>query len=215
MDFTTWQARDRLAQFLFTGDMVDKAVSSLSGGERGRLVLARLAQQDANLLLLDEPTNHLDLPSQEVLQAALDAFPGTILLVSHDRYLINALASQVWVVSPRENRLTVHRGDYRSFLESRRLAEAQASQVAADSRREDKRPAGKNTAQAKPPRLEEVESRVDGLEAELSELARAIETAGTDREQVARLGEAYAHLKETLDAELAAWERLVRSDKGA
>jgi ATPase subunit of ABC transporter with duplicated ATPase domains len=89
------EVRDYLAKFLFTGDDVFKRVGMLSGGERGRLALACLALQGANLLLLDEPTNHLDLPSQEVLQAILAGFNGTILLVSHDRYLIDALATQI------------------------------------------------------------------------------------------------------------------------
>jgi ATP-binding cassette subfamily F protein 3 len=212
---TTPQARDRLAQFLFTGDMVDMPVRSLSGGERGRLVLARLAMQEANLLLLDEPTNHLDLPSQEVLQDALDAFPGTVLLVSHDRYLIDALATQVWTVSPGTSRLTVHRGHYQSYLESRRAAEAQADLVKSHSEDEKRDKRRKKPAQGQPRKLEEVESRVDSLESKLSELAQAIEQAGTDRTEVARLGEIYSQLKEALDAELAAWERLVRADKGA
>ncbi len=77
--------RDYLARFLFSGEDVYKPVEVLSGGERGRLALAKLALTGANLLLLDEPTNHLDIPSQEILQEVLDEFQGTILLVSHDR----------------------------------------------------------------------------------------------------------------------------------
>ena len=95
------RARDYLAKFLFSGDDVFKKVAVLSGGERGRVALAKLALAGANLLLLDEPTNHLDIPSQEVLQPVLADFPGTILLVSHDRYLIDALATQIWSVEDR------------------------------------------------------------------------------------------------------------------
>ena len=84
------QARDWLGRFLFSGDDVFRPISSLSGGERGRVALAKLALQGANLLLLDEPTNHLDIDSQEVLQGVLALFDGTILLVSHDRYLVDA-----------------------------------------------------------------------------------------------------------------------------
>src|SRR5690606_28445619 len=79
-------ARHYLAPYLFSGDDVFKEVSSLSGGERGRLALAILALQGANLLLLDEPTNHLDIPAQEVLQTVLESYDGTIILVTHDRY---------------------------------------------------------------------------------------------------------------------------------
>jgi ATPase subunit of ABC transporter with duplicated ATPase domains len=94
------QIRDLLARFLFTNDEVYRKVATLSGGERGRLALAKLSLTSANLLLLDEPTNHLDIPSQEILQEVLGQYPGTILLVSHDRYLIDALATQIWEVQP-------------------------------------------------------------------------------------------------------------------
>ncbi len=107
------QARDYLAKFLFTGDDVFKKVAVLSGGERGRVALAKLALQGANLLLLDEPTNHLDLPSQEIIEAVLADFPGTILLVSHDRYLIDALATQVWAVD--EGKLEVFQGSWSEY----------------------------------------------------------------------------------------------------
>ncbi|HEY3289411.1 MAG TPA: ABC-F family ATP-binding cassette domain-containing protein, partial [Anaerolineae bacterium] len=90
------QARNYLAQYLFRGDDIYKLISMLSGGERARLALAILALEGANLLLLDEPTNHLDIPAQEVLQEVLEQFSGTILLVSHDRYLVDRLATQIW-----------------------------------------------------------------------------------------------------------------------
>ncbi len=106
--------RDYLAKFLFTGDDVFKKVQVLSGGERGRVALAKLAMQGANFLLLDEPTNHLDIPSQEILEAVLSDFDGTILLVSHDRYLIDALATQIWSLEAR--RLEVFKGSYREFV---------------------------------------------------------------------------------------------------
>jgi ATP-binding cassette, subfamily F, member 3 len=92
-------------------------VANLSGGERGRLALAILALEQANFLLLDEPTNHLDIPAQETLQEALQDYQGTILLVSHDRYLIDRLATQIWVL--QDGRLQVHSGSYQTYLESR------------------------------------------------------------------------------------------------
>ncbi len=113
--------RDYLAKFLFTGDDVFKPVRMLSGGERGRLALAKLALQNYNLLLLDEPTNHLDLPSQEILQSVLSEYKGTILLVSHDRYLIDALATQIWDVLPDDRSLKTFAGtysEYKSYLNS-------------------------------------------------------------------------------------------------
>ena len=86
---TPADGRHYLAHYLFRGDDVFKQVADLSGGERGRLALAVLALGGANFLLLDEPTNHLDIPSQEVLQQVLEHFDGTIMLVSHDRYLVD------------------------------------------------------------------------------------------------------------------------------
>ncbi len=108
------RARGHLAQYLFRGDDVFKLVSALSGGERGRLALAILALNGANFLLLDEPTNHLDLPAREILQQVLQDYAGTILLVSHDRYLIDKLASQIWEI--RDGQLSVFNGTYRQFV---------------------------------------------------------------------------------------------------
>src|SRR5512138_407897 len=129
-----YQGREYLGKYLFSGDDVFKTVSMLSGGERGRLALAKLAMQDTNLLLLDEPTNHLDIPSQEVLQAVLDAYQGTILLVTHDRYLVDALATQIWEIDPEESHLTVFKGTYSQMREERekesaRLAAQQTEKV--------------------------------------------------------------------------------------
>jgi ATP-binding cassette subfamily F protein 3 len=114
------EARTFLARYLFRGDEVWNPVGGLSGGERGRLALALLALDGANFLLLDEPTNHLDLPAQEVLQAGLERFEGTLLLVSHDRYLVDRLATQVWEL--RDGRLEVFSGPYQAFLAARARA---------------------------------------------------------------------------------------------
>ena len=108
------KARAYLAQYLFQYDDVFKRISALSGGERGRLALAMLALEGANVLLLDEPTNHLDINAQEELQSALESFPGTILLVSHDRYLVERLATQIWLVEGKK--LRVFRGRYSEFV---------------------------------------------------------------------------------------------------
>lgn len=114
------EARSWLAQYLFRGDDVFKSVAALSGGERARLALAILALQGANFLLLDEPTNHLDIPAQEALQTMLEHFAGTILLVTHDRYLVERLATQVWTLE--DGVLEVFHGAYRDFLQAERIA---------------------------------------------------------------------------------------------
>jgi ATP-binding cassette subfamily F protein 3 len=114
---TAEAARQFLAPYLFRGDDVFKQVRDLSGGERGRLALALLALVGSNFLLLDEPTNHLDIPSQEVLQMVLEQFEGAIILVSHDRYLVNRLATQIWEL--RDGRLHLFDGSYQAFLAER------------------------------------------------------------------------------------------------
>ncbi|MEM7112307.1 MAG: ABC-F family ATP-binding cassette domain-containing protein [Chloroflexota bacterium] len=117
------EARTYLAQYLFRGDDVFKHIRDLSGGERGRLALSLLALDGANFLLLDEPTNHLDIPSQEVLQEVLELFDGTILLVSHDRYLVSRLATQIWEIVPQPDdslsQMTVFKGTYEAYQEAK------------------------------------------------------------------------------------------------
>ncbi len=121
----------------------------LSGGERGRLALAKLALQDTNLLLLDEPTNHLDIPSQEVLEAVLDDYAGTILLVTHDRYLVDAIATQIWEIDPDESHLIIFKGTYSQMKEEREkelARQAIAEAVVSDTRKKDA-PKAKSAAQ--------------------------------------------------------------------
>jgi ATP-binding cassette subfamily F protein 3 len=119
------RARNYLAQFLFSGDDVFRPINTLSGGQRSRVALARLTLQGANFLLLDEPTNHLDIASQEILENVLRRFPGTVLLVSHDRYLVQALATHIWRVDGDE--LRAYEGNYTDYL---RLREAEADRFA-------------------------------------------------------------------------------------
>ncbi|PJH64256.1 ATP-binding cassette domain-containing protein, partial [Salmonella enterica] len=102
--------RTLLGSFLFPGDDVNKVISSLSGGERARVVLAKLAMEKDNFLVLDEPTNHLDIDSKEVMENALIDFDGTLLFVSHDRYFINRMATKV--IEIEEDGVEVYLGDY-------------------------------------------------------------------------------------------------------
>jgi len=109
--------RGILGRFLFTGDDAGKSVTSLSGGEKARLSLAKLMLQKSNTLILDEPTNHLDLDSKEVLENGLDDFPGTIMFVSHDRYFINRIATKVIDISA--NGAVEYLGDYDYFIDKK------------------------------------------------------------------------------------------------
>ena len=132
------EIRNRLGAFLFSGDDVKKTVGMLSGGERARLLLAKLSMENNNFLILDEPTNHLDIDSKEVLENALIDFDGTLLFVSHDRYFINRVATQVLELS--EEGSTLYLGDYDYYLEKKAeleaLAAAQAEAVPVSSTEE-------------------------------------------------------------------------------
>lgn len=122
------QIRSALAVFLFKGEEVFKPVKGLSGGERARVLLLKLMLADTNFLILDEPTNHLDITSREALEDALKGYDGTMLVVSHDRYLINKLADKVLYLD--SDGITEHLGNYDSFLASRE--EIEAADVAAE-----------------------------------------------------------------------------------
>jgi ATP-binding cassette subfamily F protein 3 len=205
--------REYLARFLFTGDDVFKPVAVLSGGERGRLALAKLALSGANLLLLDEPTNHLDIPSQEVLQDVLADFQGTILLVSHDRYLIDALATQVWEIDEEKGRLGVFKGSYSLFsAEKQAQREAERAQIV-ENRTRFKETAPKparstSEERRRRARLEEVESMIAGLEEQLRVLTRRLENPPSESAKVQKLGHEYLRVQIELDELLEEWEQL-------
>jgi len=204
--------RDFLARFLFSGEEVFKRVSTLSGGERGRLALAKLALSDANLLLLDEPTNHLDIPSQEILQEVLSEYQGTILLVSHDRYLIDALATQIWEILPDEASMQVFQGaysQYRAYLEGEQAA-AEKTAVETKERQarraERSRPSpGEKQRRAK---LKELEDRIALLEGHLAALSSQLENPPPDPAKVQRLGGEYVRVQEELEGLIREWEGL-------
>jgi ATP-binding cassette subfamily F protein 3 len=204
------ETRDYLAKFLFTGDDVFKEVSVLSGGERGRLALACLALQGANLLLLDEPTNHLDLPAQEVLQAILADYKGTILLISHDRYLIDALATQIWEVIPAENGLRVFSGTYSEYKEFKAAQVAAAALHRARPKAEISRlrqPSGpsKMELRRRQQHLEAVEGEIARMETQLAAITRQFENPGNDSLRIQRLGQEYSRLQQDLEKKMDEW----------
>jgi len=209
-------ARSYLGAYLFSGEDVLKKVSVLSGGERGRLALAKLSLSDANLLLLDEPSNHLDIPSQETLQSVLSSYPGTILLVSHDRYLINALASQIWEIDVNEESLIVFEGSYQAYQgNALDQIEIEAPQPDLDleplENYKDVKSA-KNKAQAKDrqrtARLEEVEEQIGQLEVQLESLGKKLADPPNDPGIVASLGHDYREVENELEKLMIEWEIL-------
>ena len=170
---TETQIRNMLAAFLFTGDDVFKEISALSGGERGRVSLAKLMLSEANFLILDEPTNHLDIPSKEILEEALNSYTGTVLYVSHDRYFINQTATRIMDLTNQS--LVNYIGDYDYYLEKKEeltqkyapgteVAAAQAKQES-DSKLSWKQAKEEQAAKRKRENdLKKVEARIEQLE---------------------------------------------------
>jgi ATP-binding cassette subfamily F protein 3 len=200
------KARGLLGSYLFSGDMIDKRIGDLSGGERGRVALATLALQGANVLLLDEPTNHLDLDSQEVLQDVLADFDGTLLLVTHDRYLVDALATHVWAIE--DNRIVVYEGNYSEFIVARAAAKAKA-----EVRLEPQKPV-QSAIKPKPDKAEkqrqkraaELETAIGELETRLTELSHQLEHARPD--QVAALGTEYMKAEQHMQSLIDEWAQI-------
>ena len=172
--------RSILGSFLFTGDDVEKSVSSLSGGEKARLALAKLSLHRDNFLVLDEPTNHLDIDSKEVLENALIDFDGTLLFVSHDRYFINRLATAVVELS--EEGSTLYLGDYDYYIEKK--AQQEELQQLAEAAEQDKQ-IGRNASltnknhreinKETQKKVRQLSRRIEALESEMAELEQAIE----------------------------------------
>ncbi len=211
-----YQGRDYLGKYLFSGDDAFKKVSMLSGGERGRLALAKLSLQDTNLLLLDEPTNHLDISSQEILQSVLDAYQGTILLVSHDRYLVDALATQIWEINPDESQMTVFNGTYSQMKEER---EKEASRLVtqqvtiSESRISNTEARKSQNAKMKEERkkiaqLQELENTIAELESKLANLSMQLESPFVKPAEAAKLGTEYERVQRVMDEKLGEWERM-------
>ncbi|MGH2448080.1 MAG: ribosomal protection-like ABC-F family protein [Chloroflexota bacterium] len=204
------EARSYLARFLFRGEDVFKPVGKLSGGERARLALAILMLEGVNLLLLDEPTNHLDIPAREVLEEALEAFDGTVILVSHDRYLVDRLATQVWQI--RDGRLEVFRGTYAEMLAAEEAAGSTGAleQHPTGGAEGEPIPAAKNGHQARRQarRLEALEDHIIAAEAAVAELSRRLAAETDDYQLLAGLSEEYKEAQDQLEELIAEWEDL-------
>lgn len=220
-DQTISAARNCLGQFLFSGDDVFKRIAELSGGERSRVALVQLAQLGGNFLLLDEPTNHLDIDSREVLQAALKEYAGTILLVSHDRYLLRALATQIWEV--RAGELHIYPGDYEAYRARRAQEESQGEQTDAKQSTAQHRSPGKEQRQRERQRARlaareaELMAHVTALEREIAQIEKQMEElsyAGA-HERLRELTTLYRRKRAELEAASEQWTRAAEDLAGA
>ena len=164
------EIRNRLGAFLFSGDDVKKSVGMLSGGEKARLLLAKLSMENNNFLILDEPTNHLDIDSKEVLENALIDFDGTLLFVSHDRYFINRVATHVLELS--ENGSTLYLGDYDYYVDKKSEIEvSQTEEASMTNQAKEASPANDYQAQKESQKeVRKLMRQIENLEAEIEEL---------------------------------------------
>lgn len=211
-DLTLEEARRHLARFLFRDDDLEKRVGSLSGGERSRLALAKLVLEKGNLLFLDEPTNHLDMETRQVLEDALAGFEGTIFMVSHDRYLINQVANQVWELD--QGRITRYLGDYDYYRwkkEEERKQEQERLQERKPGRASQKpKPAPKKE---KSPPAHVLEEKIMAVEARMEELAAALgdEAVYADGNRVKSLQAEYRELETELAELYEQWEQALEA----
>ena len=209
--------RNRLGAFLFSGDDVKKSVAMLSGGEKARLLLAKLSMENNNFLILDEPTNHLDIDSKEVLENALIDFDGTLLFVSHDRYFINRLATKVLEIS--ETGSTLYLGDYDYYLEKKaeleELEQQRQAQVdltsskavepvsnAYQQQKESQKEIRKITR-----RIQQIEDQLTLMEAKEAELSQAMASTN-DASQLMDLQKELDQLSQEQEELMEEWEVL-------
>lgn len=222
-----WERRlvqGHLGRFGFSGDEVHRRAATLSGGERARVALAMLMLTHANLLVLDEPTNHLDVETIEVLEDAIEGYEGTVILVSHDRAMLRALANRVWVLHDRH--ITVFDGTFAEWevasAEREHAAAVRATEEQALRRVEEKKRTARRESSAAPAarrqlrdvrtRAERAEAEVTALEGEVESLTHTLDDPGLYTkvggvEEAHRLGARLDSLRTQLDEALAAWER--------
>ena len=216
---TQTRIRNILAAFLFTEDDVFKRVSDLSGGERGRLSLAKLMLSEANFLILDEPTNHLDIASKEILESALNRYEGTVLFVSHDRYFINRTATRI--LNLTEQKIVNYIGNYDYYLEKKETNERaylnngetvevvkeDVSEGKTDWQSQKEEQAKKRKIQN---RVKKIEEEIESLEEKLSELEEQFQdpAVATNSAKLGKLHSEQVAVQEKLDGLYEEWEAL-------
>ena len=209
------RVRNVLAAFLFTGEDVFKKIADLSGGERGRVSLAKLMLSNANFLILDEPTNHLDITSKEILENALNNYTGTILYVSHDRYFINQTATRILDLSP--NGITSYIGNYDYYIEQQLVSTARSEEKAAvvkeetETKKDWKRSKEEQARERKRQNdIKKTETRIEELEQLLSSLEEemALPENATNVAKLTEITPRQAAATEELEALYETWESL-------
>jgi ATP-binding cassette subfamily F protein 3 len=174
---TEQEIRDRLGMFLFSGEDAEKKISSLSGGEKGRIAIAKIVATGSNLLVLDEPTNHLDIPSREALEEAIADFGGTIIAISHDRYFIDSFADKVYELA--DGKLTEYYGNYSYYISKKtaiaKSPEARETPSGKEEHEKRKREQAEkrrteNARKKQARKVGDIETEIEGIEARISEI---------------------------------------------
>jgi ATP-binding cassette, subfamily F, member 3 len=208
------ELRGFLGRFLFTGDDAFKPVSALSGGEKGRLALAKLIYSHANVLLLDEPTNHLDISSREALEAALNEYNGTIITVSHDRYFLDRVATQILFFGDKG--VEHFDGSYSEFYQAHHQVLAQEQAREAEIQKVDratrKPPATAKKNKQKEPAAADIEAEIQSVEAEQQEIADLLssEEIARDKNRLFELSEKYQVLDDRIKDLYQSWEAALK-----
>jgi len=213
-DMTPEQVRTFMGSFLFTGELIFKPISGLSGGELSRVALAKLILSGANLLLLDEPTNHLDIASREALETALQSFPGTLMIVSHDRELIDRLAEKLIIIE--HGKAIIHLGNYSHYrwrMAETAAAATQAKQTSDVLKIRKEKGARDKTAEREERKrrrkVDEIERDIDAIEQMIESLEQEFTRMDpNDYERARQLKDEYDGLKQDLQAMYEEWERL-------
>jgi ATP-binding cassette subfamily F protein 3 len=202
------ELRGYLARFLFTGDDILKPVAALSGGEKSRLALAKLIYSRANVLVLDEPTNHLDIPSREALEQALAEYPGTIITVSHDRYFLDKLATEI--LHFEAGTALYHYGSYSDYYEFRHRKQAESEEALVKPKAATKpvRPRTNSQPKQRSRTAEEVEKEITALEQELAALSGKLSNLSSEwgPDEYAEIGGRQQEITSRLETIYKEWE---------
>jgi ATP-binding cassette, subfamily F, member 3 len=201
---TAGEMRSYLARFLFRGDDVQQTIGTLSGGEKSRVALAKLMLSTANLLILDEPTNHLDIPAREVLEEALIAYPGTLLLVSHDRYFLDRVITCLLYM--HNGTCETYPGNYSAY-QAHLAAQASAPILSPSLRRSQPRETAQPSRSTRRRKPRVIEAEINQAEAELAALQAAIEQQSSAAwQQLAELTTQQGEVAARLDSLMHEWE---------
>ena len=205
-NITPQSARNRLAAYQFQGEDVFKSVSVLSGGELSRLRLCMLMDEEINFLILDEPTNHLDIASREWVEEAVEAFDGTLLFVSHDRYFINRFATRIWELA--DGTITDYPMGFAQYQSVKAQERRESAPAVREKKGDTRPPRGGRSQQAARRQLTICESAIARLETEIAALDEEMQQVGCDAEKLAQVYEKKQETEAALQEQMTRWEEL-------